>query len=76
MLILTRRKSEKIRITDDVIITLNDIKGKQVSLGITAPKDKSITRGNNIYPKKEIIIAPKEKEVKILFKKSRLKKDK
>jgi carbon storage regulator len=44
MLILTRKLGEKITIGDDVRITLLEIKGAQVRLGIEAPKDISIHR--------------------------------
>jgi len=44
MLILTRKLGERITIGDDVIITLLEIKGSQVKLGIEAPKSISIHR--------------------------------
>jgi carbon storage regulator len=44
MLILTRKKNETIRIGDDILITIVDIQGDQVRLGITAPRDVSILR--------------------------------
>lgn len=37
MLILTRREMEGIRIGPDIAITILRIKGKSVSVGITAP---------------------------------------
>ena len=39
MLVLSRRKDESIIIGDNVEITIVDIRGKKVLLGITAPKD-------------------------------------
>ena len=50
MLILTRRLGEKINIGDDITVTLLDIKGAQVKLGIQAPKNIDIHR-NEIYEK-------------------------
>ena len=44
MLILTRKLGEKINIGDDITITLVEIKGTQVKLGIEAPKTIEIHR--------------------------------
>jgi carbon storage regulator len=44
MLILTRKLGERITIGDDITITLLEIKGSQVKLGIEAPKGISIHR--------------------------------
>ena len=44
MLVLTRRLGESINIGDDVKITVVDIDGKQVKIGIEAPRDISIFR--------------------------------
>ena len=44
MLILTRKLGEKITIGDDITITLVEIKGTQVKLGIEAPKHVEIHR--------------------------------
>lgn len=44
MLILTRRINEALRIGDDVSITVLEIKGNQVRLGINAPKEVSVHR--------------------------------
>ena len=44
MLILTRKLGEQITIGDDITITLLEIKGVQVKLGIKAPKSISIHR--------------------------------
>lgn len=50
MLILTRKLGEKINIGDDITVTLLDIKGAQVKLGIQAPRSIGIHR-NEIYEK-------------------------
>ena len=44
MLILTRKLGEQINIGDDITVTLLEVKGTQVKLGIEAPKDISIHR--------------------------------
>jgi carbon storage regulator len=44
MLILTRRRGESIIIGGDIEITLLQVQGDQVRLGITAPKDVSVHR--------------------------------
>lgn len=44
MLILTRKLGEKINIGDDITVTLVEIKGAQVKLGIEAPKHIKIHR--------------------------------
>jgi len=44
MLILTRKLGERITIGDDIVITLLEIKGAQVKLGIEAPRNISIHR--------------------------------
>ena len=50
MLILTRKLGERIYIGDDIIITLLEIKGSQVKLGIDAPKHVNIHR-HEVYEK-------------------------
>jgi len=44
MLVLSRQKDESIVIGDDVEITIVDIRGNKVRLGITAPKDIPVHR--------------------------------
>ena len=44
MLILTRKLGEQITIGDDITVTLLEVNGTQVKLGIDAPKDISIHR--------------------------------
>lgn len=44
MLALTRKKGESLVINNNVEITVLDIRGDQVKIGISAPKDVSIYR--------------------------------
>ncbi len=44
MLALSRRKNEALIINNNVEITILEIKGEQVKIGITAPKDVPIYR--------------------------------
>lgn len=44
MLILTRRVGETLMIGDQVTVTVLGVKGNQVRIGITAPKDVSVHR--------------------------------
>lgn len=50
MLIITRKLGERITIGDDIVVSLLDIKGGQVRIGIDAPKHVSIHR-EEIYDK-------------------------
>ena len=45
MLVLTRKHGEQIRIGDNITITVLRMKGKAVRLGIEAPADQSVLRG-------------------------------
>lgn len=44
MLALSRKKDEAIIINDDIEITIIEVKGEQVKLGISAPKSVPIYR--------------------------------
>ncbi len=44
MLVLSRQKDESIMIGDDVEITIVDVRGDKVRLGIAAPKDIPVHR--------------------------------
>jgi carbon storage regulator len=52
MLILTRRQGEVLIIGDNITISVNNIKGNQVRLGIEAPKELSVHR-QEIYKRIE-----------------------
>ena len=44
MLVLSRQRDETIMIGDDIEVTVVDIRGDKVRLGITAPKEVSVDR--------------------------------
>lgn len=44
MLVLSRTRDEQIVIGDDIIITIVDVRGDKVRLGIEAPQDVSVHR--------------------------------
>ena len=44
MLVLSRHKDERIVIGDDVVITVVEIRGDKVRLGIEAPKETAVHR--------------------------------
>ncbi len=44
MLILTRKHGESITIGDDIKITILDVKGKYVRVGVEAPRNMAVHR--------------------------------
>ena len=48
MLALSRKKGEALMINNDIEITVLEIKGEQVKIGISAPKEVPVYR--NEYP--------------------------
>jgi carbon storage regulator len=51
MLVLSRKPGEKIHIGKDVTITLLEIQGNRVRIGIEAPDELPILRGELYEPK-------------------------
>ncbi len=45
MLVLSRRKSEQIKLGDNIVVTVVQVAGDQVRLGIEAPLDILVLRG-------------------------------
>ncbi|WP_286177354.1 carbon storage regulator [Stieleria mannarensis] len=45
MLVLSRKENEWIQIGDEIVLTITAIKGNRVSVGIEAPDDVAIRRG-------------------------------
>ena len=61
MLVLTRKYQEKIRIGDNITITVLRMKGKAVRLGIEAPADVPVVRGEltfEVEPPSEVSESP------------------
>jgi len=48
MLVLSRKKGESIWLGDQIEITISEIKGDQVRIAISAPKNVTILRGELI----------------------------
>lgn len=44
MLVLTRRANQSIMIGDDVVVTVLEVRGDQVRLGIKAPREVDVHR--------------------------------
>lgn len=44
MLILTRKVGESLLIGDDISITILNMRGNQIKIGVNAPKDVSVHR--------------------------------
>ena len=57
MLILARKKDESIMIGENIEITIVDIQGDQIKIGIAAPKNVAIHR-------KEVFLEIKEENIK------------
>ena len=57
MLVLTRKKGQSVIINDNIEITILEVQGDQVRLGIDAPRDVSIHR-------KEVFLEIKEENKK------------
>jgi carbon storage regulator len=62
MLVLSRQKDESIMIGDEVEITIVDVRGDKVRLGITAPKNIPVHR-REIYDAIQREKAQKESEL-------------
>lgn len=52
MLVLSRKEGERLVIGDNVVITVNRISGNRITLGIEAPRDVRIVRGE-LEPKSD-----------------------
>jgi carbon storage regulator CsrA len=63
MLVLTRKYQEKIRIGNNITITVLRTKGKAVRLGIEAPADVPVIRGELSFEEKSAVAAEEEESV-------------
>jgi len=55
MLVLTRKHQEKIRIGDNIVITVLKTKGKAVRLGIEAPMEVPVIRGELKFESEAVV---------------------
>ncbi len=67
MLVLTRKSEEKIMIGKDIVISILDIEGSNVKIGIEAPKDTSILRMEVFEKIQNENIASASKELDDIF---------
>ena len=44
MLVLTRHRNQSIRIGDDIVVTIVDIRGDKIRLGVNAPRHLPVHR--------------------------------
>lgn len=66
MLVLSRQKDESIMVGDDVEITIVDVRGDKVRLGISAPREIAVHR-------KEVFEAIKREEAEKLASEKKVK---
>ena len=53
MLVLTRKKGERVLIGDDIVVTVIDVRGDGVRIGFDAPRGVSIQRAEVVSAVKE-----------------------
>lgn len=54
MLVLTRKQGEKILIGDDIVITVLDVRGDSIRLGVDAPRGITIQRAEILNAVSEV----------------------
>jgi carbon storage regulator len=58
MLVLSRRERERIRLGDNIVVTVVRVSGDKVRLGIEAPSDLLVLRDElEVYPPAEAVEA-------------------
>ena len=57
MLVLTRKAGETITIEGDIVIQVVQVRGKQVRIGISAPKNKRVQRGELIPALNKVLMS-------------------
>lgn len=67
MLVLTRKVGEQIKIGNDIIITVLEVLGNKVRIGIDAPENLLILRGELISKQVAGGVAPIEKPITLLM---------
>ena len=69
MLVLIRKVGETITIDGDITIQIVQVRGRQVSVGIEAPKNKKVQRGELLQPLRKVkdtVLLRKEPVSKVL----------
>lgn len=67
MLVLTRKTGETITIDGNITIQIVQVRGRQVRVGIDAPKNKKVQRGELLQPlQKKTVLLGKEAVSKVL----------
>lgn len=68
MLVLSRKRDEQIMVGDDVVITVVDVRGDKVRLGIEAPESVSVHR-REVYErlKGELVAPPAEPAAAVIL---------
>ncbi len=61
MLVLSRKENQRIRLGEDITITVVRVSGDQVRLGIEAPKSVSIVREELSRPGRLELAMPEER---------------
>lgn len=65
MLVLTRKAKQQIRLGDDIIVTVLQVKGNSIRLGIEAPRETRVVRGELEFfteqPDQVVASSPKTK---------------
>ena len=57
MLVLTRNEGQSVQLDNNILITVNEVSGGQVKIGISAPKEVNIVRSELLDDKKLIDVA-------------------
>jgi carbon storage regulator len=73
MLILSRKKGEEIKIGSDITLTILSVSENQIKVGIDAPKNVEILRGELYNKVKELTIAASQKSSEGIADVSKLK---
>lgn len=50
MLVLSRKKGESVVIADNIVLTVIEVRGDKIRLGIEAPREISVMRSELIHP--------------------------
>jgi len=58
MLVLTRKHNETLHIGSDIVITIVRVRGDAVRIGIQAPKEIGVMRGELVGMPKKQVVAP------------------